>query len=75
MSTFENEYTPNDIVYGLEVSAGVENITSDIECELLDFAYWLLAAAQNEYNADYFRTAYRAFEAICERVDGGEIRP
>lgn len=75
MNTFENEYTPNDIAYGLIVSAGPENVTADIESKLLDFAYWLLAAAQNEYNADYFRTAYRAFEAISERVDRGEIRP
>ena len=75
MSTFKNEYTPNDIAYGLVVSAGPENFTACTENELSDFAYWLLAAAQNRYNADYFRTAYRALEAICERVDKFEIRP
>ena len=75
MSTFENEYTPNDIAYGLIVAAGPENFTAYTETELLHFSQWLLAAAQNRYNADYFRTAYRVLEAICKRVDKLEIRP
>lgn len=34
--------------------------------DLIDAVYWIKAAAQNPYNADYWRTLYNALEAITE---------
>lgn len=68
-----NEYKRHDLAeIAMNISAvagcGAESL------DVLDALYWLDTAAQNEYNADYFRVMLNALARVSDVLEkiGGE---
>lgn len=57
-------YYPEDIADAICRLAGIED--PEIKFDLKSTLYYLKDASENPYNADHFRTTYKALEALCE---------
>ena len=58
----KNKIYPEDIVSALSYLA---QTTSEENKALEDALYWLMAAAENEYNPDYFRVLYGTLSQLA----------
>ena len=74
---FNIEYYPEDIteklLYLIE-RIDAEPVEKQVNKDMEDCLYWILAAAQNKYNDDYWRTFYRTLENICYLIECKSIQ-